>query len=102
MTQPRAFGAFTGRGYGSFADRSAAAPEHPVVRLTQARAFGAFAGRRYGSFADRAPSGEPPTQVVVGPSGGRPMRFRVPRALRNEDEEILLIISAALQVLDIN
>lgn len=41
----------------------------------------------------------PPPNVQVGPAG-RTVYAR--RPLRNEDEEIIFIISAALQVLDIN
>ncbi len=58
MTQARAFGAFTGRDYGSFAGRGETpGGPHPVDELTQARSFGAFSGKRYGSFAGRSSGG---------------------------------------------
>lgn len=47
MTQLRAFGAFTGPGYGDFTKHAAAQP------FTQPRAFGTFTGGRYGSFAGK-------------------------------------------------
>lgn len=47
MTQLRAFGAFTGPGYGDFTKHAISQP------FTQPRAFGTFTGGRYGSFAGK-------------------------------------------------
>mgnify|MGYP003651872650 CR=1 FL=1 len=54
ITQAFAFGAHSGRRYGSFAGKTTATATHPVDRITQAQAFGAHSGRRYGSFAGKA------------------------------------------------
>ena len=60
LTQASAFGAHSGRRYGSFVGKPAATvSSHPVVKITQALAFGAFSGRRYGSF-----SGKPPADLT--------------------------------------
>lgn len=75
LTQPRAFGAFGGRRFGSFASKTpsiatvtlagvldsasasmSAGPvygPHPLTRATQPQAFGAHTGRRFGSFAGK-------------------------------------------------
>ena len=48
------------------------------------------------------PAGDPdpePQPIPQAPSG-RPIRFRIPSRLRGEDEEIMLIIHAALQVIN--
>ena len=82
LTQPGAFGAHTGRRYGSFAGRASA--EHPVGRITQARAFGAFSGRRYGSFARAVSEDGVPVQPVIG-------SVRFIGAKEDEDDFLLLI-----------
>ncbi len=93
MTQVRAFGAFTGRGYGAFAGKGA--EDHPVARIAQGRAFGAFAGTRYGSFEGRS---ETAPQVPVRLGG---WTIDLPRPLRDElrhrriDEDDLLLLMAA-------
>lgn len=43
---------------------------------------------------------QPEPQPIPQAPSGRPMRFRIPRRLRGEDEEIMLIIHAALQVIN--
>ena len=48
------------------------------------------------------PAGDPdpePQPIPQAPSG-RPIRFRIPSRMRGEDEEIMLIIHAALQVIN--
>lgn len=52
--------------------------------------------------ASPGPFGPPdpePNPIPQSPSG-HPVRFRIPRRLRDEDEEIMLIIHAALQVIN--
>jgi hypothetical protein len=66
VTQPRAFGAFTGSRYSSFAGKSGSGP-HPAGLLTQSRTFGAFTGRRYGSFAGRGGGGAHPVDAITQP-----------------------------------
>lgn len=96
LTQPRSFGAHSGRRYGSFAGRTESVVTHPVGRLTQARAFGAFSGRRYGSFAGR--SAVTPPDIVFSGGGYRiPVR---PRRREIDDEELFLLVAAALHVID--
>jgi hypothetical protein len=69
LTQARAFGAHSGRRYGSFSGKGSS---HPVGRLTQARAFGAHTGMLYGSFAGRSPVVPPPAPARRGgPPGDR-------------------------------
>lgn len=94
LTQPRAFGAHAGQRYGSFAGKVGGGA-HPVDRLTQPRAFGAFTGRRYGSFDGRTAVTPEPS-----PGGGGRIDFRpdIARALRlrliEEDDVLLLLIAS--------
>lgn len=54
------------------------------------------------ALAGLAPIEQPADLPIhVGPRGS-PYRILIPPSIRNEDEEILLLIFAALQVLDIN
>lgn len=76
MTQPRAFGAMTGQGYGSFAGKAAFAyGPHPVGVLTQPLAFGAMSGMRYGSFAGK-------TEETVAPGSDSEWIIRTRRRRR--------------------
>jgi len=47
VTQGRAFGAYSGAPYGSFAGRVS---QRSIATYTQGRAFGAYSGAPYGSF----------------------------------------------------
>ena len=91
-TQPRAFGAFTGKPYGSFAGRE-------DTRVTQPRSFGAFTGMRYGSFAGRVEvTPEPPVAPTLG-GGYWPVPRRMRDALRDrriEEDDLLLLMAACL------
>jgi hypothetical protein len=96
LTHPRSHGAFTGRRYGSFAGKS---ESRSVGILTQARAFGAFTGQRYGSFAGRLDQTPvPPINEIPSNLGGR--RVFAVRHPRDDEEELFLLITAALHVLD--
>lgn len=93
IAQPRAFGGFTGRRYGSFAGKTA---DHTVGVLTQPRAFGAYSGRRYGSFAGRQATVQPPSLVVGG--GRIQIPFDLREALRMrliEEDDLLLLLLAS-------
>lgn len=98
LTQPRGFGAHTGRRYGSFAGRSADA--HPVGRITQPRAFAAHTGARYGSFAGRVESEVTP--IPPEQTGGipqQPLRFRI-RPRHRDDDDIVAITMAILTLVN--
>lgn len=90
LTQPRAFGAFTGQPYGAFDGRGG----RPVGRLTQLRSFGAFTGGRYGSFEGRV-SITPP--VIHPDRGGGVVMFARP-VRKQEQDDLLLLIAAQIAI----
>lgn len=93
ITQARAFGACTGRAYGSFT-RGPAPGVRPVGKLTQAKAFAPHSSRRYGPFTRAVSPEEPPA-----PPGVITMPRRLVSAQRRkliERDEILLLIAASI------
>lgn len=124
MTQPRAFGAFSGSEYGAFTRGG-----RQVGPLTTGRTFGAHAGRRYGDFTGkrsgrpvgvltqwhaygtggrygvfaRAPSapGPAPAPSPHGGIPGKPYRLAIPEHLRrlqlDDDDVVFAVIAATIQ-----
>ena len=96
-------------GYGvkrasSFSGKTPLGVGHPVDVITRPGSAG-YGTRRCGSFAGKTPDVPIVIPPVVNHGGGGacrlPSRFEIPTIGHREDEELLIILSAALQVLEL-
>lgn len=104
ITRPGSAG-YGVRRTGSFAGKAeSGGSAHPAGIITRPGSAG-YGTRRCGSFAGKTPDVPIVIPPVVNHGGGGacrlPSRFEIPTIGHREDEELLIILSAALQVLEL-